>query len=168
MSKGFPVFVDQIKDRLKFFRNFLWFSEKRLSRSVKNKIANFQDGDDLSFTCNVCGKSVSAPIGMISIRECRSCHECGSTQRMRMVVHLLSMGLYGKSMATGCFPATKKLGMGMSDTPSIAVRLGRKLNYTNTFYHREPRLDITNLEPGVFGPLDFLISSDVFEPVFSH
>jgi hypothetical protein len=43
--------------------------------------------------------------------------------------------------------------------------LARKLGYVNTFYHREPRLDITDISPEHESSLDFLISTDVFEHV---
>jgi len=42
----------------------------------------------------------------------------------------------------------------------------KKINYINTFYHQEPRFDITApLSPKLEGTLDFLISTDVFEHI---
>lgn len=39
------------------------------------------------------------------------------------------------------------------------------MNFTNTFLHKEPRLDITKLREEEPGKLDFLIASEVFEHV---
>ena len=56
-------------------------------------------------------------------------------------------------------------GYGMSDSDIYALPLSRKLSYTNTFYHKEPRLDITALSREIYREADFVISSDVFEHV---
>jgi len=57
--------------------------------------------------------------------------------------------------------------MGLSDWHGYALRLARKFNYTNTYYHAEPRMDITNVPAALTASLDFLISSDVFEHIVS-
>jgi SAM-dependent methyltransferase len=62
------------------------------------------------------------------------------------------------------FPLAKDLaGIGLTDSPSIADRLVEQLNYTNTFYHQEPRIDIMDLTSGVDSAYDFIIASEVFE-----
>ena len=53
----------------------------------------------------------------------------------------------------------------MSDAEVYASRLGGKLSYTNTFFHRAPHLDITRIAESERGKCDFSISSDVFEHV---
>ena len=53
----------------------------------------------------------------------------------------------------------------MSDWEGYAKPLAEKFNYTNTFYHTEPKLDIVNIESHVLEKYDFLISSDVFEHI---
>jgi SAM-dependent methyltransferase len=60
-------------------------------------------------------------------------------------------------------------GLGMSDWDGYALTLSEKLSYVNTYYHQEPRLDITELPEAMIGTQDFVISSDVFEhiPVFA-
>jgi len=45
------------------------------------------------------------------------------------------------------------------------IVLAKKFNHLNTFYDREPRLDITSPPPDVRGMLDFIVSSDVLEHV---
>ena len=53
----------------------------------------------------------------------------------------------------------------MSDWCVYADLLAKKLDYQNTFYHCEPLLDICDPDPALFGTLDFLIATDVFEHV---
>lgn len=119
----------------------------------------------LSFRCNICGvdgEALRAGFG----RETASCAACGSTVRMRAVVHLLSQALFGRSLVTDDFPRAAHLhGIGLSDWTVYAERLARKLDYTNTFYHCEPQLDITDVPDERTGSCDFLISTDVFEHV---
>ena len=85
---------------------------------------------------------------------------------MRSIVHWLSMELFGASLPLPRFPADKSIrGLGMSDWDGYAVGLAEKLDYRNTFYDREPRLDITRIREADAGRYRFLISSDVFEHV---
>ena len=85
--------------------------------------------------------------------------------RARSVVHVLSMELFGASLSLSEFPARPEIrGIGLSDWPPFAERLARKLNYTNTYYHAEPRLDIlSDPDPQLVGTVDVLIASEVFE-----
>jgi len=53
----------------------------------------------------------------------------------------------------------------MSDWEEYAERLKHKLNYKNTYYHKEPQLDIISLPLDLEGKCDFIISTDVFEHV---
>lgn len=56
-------------------------------------------------------------------------------------------------------------GIGLSDWEGYAGRLPRKLGYVNTFYHQEPFLDITSVDPSRCEEYDFLISTDVYEHI---
>ncbi len=119
----------------------------------------------LTYRCNICGNIARTKVVALK-REEASCSSCGSTVRMRAIVRLLSLELFGESLALLDFPERPDItGMGMSDWEEYARPLSRKLNYTNTFYHQEPKLDITSIDPRLEGTLDFLISSDVFEHV---
>ena len=85
---------------------------------------------------------------------------------MRSVIGLLSQGLYGKLLPIDEFPQSPRVqGVGLSDWDVYARKLGDRIGYTNTFYHQEPRLDITNIGPERAGSCDFIISADVFEHV---
>lgn len=119
----------------------------------------------VAFRCNICGGSCRAPLPAVTGRETPSCYHCGSTLRQRSLVHLLSLGLFGKSLPIGDFPPTGARGVGMSDPENLARRLARKLDYRNTFFHREPRLDACNVDPEHEGRCDFVICSEVLEHV---
>ena len=117
------------------------------------------------FTCNVCGQKNRIPKTQFG-RETPSCSRCGSTVRMRAMVHTLSTELFGESLPATRFPKRKDVkGIGMSDWTGYAGVLAERLDYVNTFYHTEPRLDICDPDPDWFGTLDFILSSDVFEHV---
>jgi len=57
-------------------------------------------------------------------------------------------------------------GLGLTDSENYASRLKVKFNYQNTYFHREPRMDIAaNLPPEKVGIYDFVTSSEIFEHV---
>jgi SAM-dependent methyltransferase len=123
--------------------------------------------DTSGFRCNICGHhSVCAKEELQ--REKASCEGCGSSARNRAVIRALSLELFGKSLALPDFPPNRKLcGVGMTDWEGYAVRLAEKFSYTNTYYHAEPRLDLstTQLPDQFVAANDFVISSEVFEHV---
>ena len=119
----------------------------------------------LEFKCNICGNETVALLADLS-RESSSCMLCGSTVRMRAIVHVLSVELFGESLVLKDFPVRKEIrGIGMSDWPGYARTLAKKFSYINTYYHKQPMLDITRVDEEECGKLDFIISSDVFEHV---
>lgn len=74
--------------------------------------------------------------------------------------------LFGRSIALPDLPRHKDIvGIGLSDAKPYARRLAAALDYSNTFYHRKPRLDISNVPAERTGLYDFIIASDVFEHV---
>lgn len=121
--------------------------------------------NSVSFECNICKAKCTVASHLIG-REIASCKKCGSTVRMRSIIHLLSLELFAESIPLPDFPSRPLLqGIGMSDWGGYAKLLTRKLGYTNTFYHKEPRLDITAIDPAREKTLDFVISTDVFEHI---
>ena len=79
---------------------------------------------------------------------------------------LLSRKLFGRSLPVSKWPARPELrGAGMSDWHGYAEPLERLYDYKNTYYHKEPKLDIMSIRPEQKGSLDFLISSEVFEHI---
>ncbi len=128
-------------------------------------------GATVDFTCNVCGRdNRAAPLEQVENRECPSCAGCGSSLRMRSLMYILAVELFGQPRILPDFPVDRTItGLGMSDWDGYARRLASRLGYVNTFYHAEPRLDIANVPGKELGRHRFLISSDVFEhiPVFA-
>ncbi len=117
----------------------------------------------VSFTCNICGQANSVEKLQ---QEPSSCSGCGSNVRLRALVYMLSMELFGDPLTLPEFPRLKAIrGIGLSDQWSYSVTLAEKFHYTNTYYDREPRLDITAPHPDQYGTLDFILSSDVFEHI---
>lgn len=121
----------------------------------------------VTFTCNICGGRGEAFLERLD-REGASCKRCGSSVRWRSIVHVLSMELFGESLALEAFPRRPDIkGLGMTDWDGYAGPLARTLGYTNTFYHTEPKFDITSqdLDPAFTEAFDFVICSDVIEHV---
>ena len=120
--------------------------------------------DLLPFQCNVCGRMTSVPSSRLK-REEPSCR-CGSTLRTRSLIHVLTTELLGKSVPIPDIPMHSELvGIDMSGAAVYADKLDQCFNYTNTFLHKEPRLDVTAPEAHWFGSCDFVVSSDVLEHV---
>lgn len=124
-------------------------------------------GPRLDFQCNVCGHgNVRVPLGAVQNREAASCAGCHSSLRMRSVIHTLALELFGEPLMLPDFPVDRGLaGVGLSDWDRYAIPLSAKLGYTNTFYHQEPLLDITDVGERWLGRQRFVISSDVFEHI---
>jgi hypothetical protein len=99
-------------------------------------------------------------------RETPSCLGCSSTPRYRSIISLLSRELFGTTLALPDFPVRKDIrGIGLSDWDGYAQPLAARFNYTNTYFHKEPRLDITAIPPSWEGQFDFMISTEVFEHI---
>ncbi|MDP9148054.1 MAG: methyltransferase domain-containing protein [Acidobacteriota bacterium] len=85
---------------------------------------------------------------------------------MRAIIYMLALELFGEERLLPEFPRCAEVkGFGMSDAQCYATLLGEKVNYTNTFYDRQPYLDITESHTDQHGWYDFILSSDVFEHV---
>jgi SAM-dependent methyltransferase len=123
------------------------------------------DSQLIAFRCNVCGDECRAPMAQLQ-REIPSCLGCGSTVRMRGIIHLLTSELFGESLALPELPIRRDVtGIGLSDAEAYASRLSARLGYRNTFFHAEPRLDIAEVPADSPERYDFVIASDVFEHV---
>ena len=120
----------------------------------------------IRYVCNICKQANELPAVKFH-RELGQCTRCGSTPRFRGLMYALSLALFDKNMALPDFPARKDLrGVGISDWGGYAAPLEKKLSYQNTFFHCEPRLDITDpASTARVNNLDFLICSDVLEHV---
>lgn len=82
------------------------------------------------------------------------------------VVHVLQERLLELGKINGKTQVAKDVkGIGLSDWVGYASLLNNLYTYSNTYYHTDPQLDITNPTNEYVGRNDFLISSDVFEHV---
>ena len=132
-----------------------------LWRPVKTPV----DAETLVFRCNVCGGENDLPRTAFS-RETGICVHCRSTVRWRAILHILSVELFGESLALPDFPSLPELaGLGLSDWEGYALPLAGKLGYTNTYFDRAPRLDLTAIPPDLEDRFDFVVASDVLEHV---
>jgi SAM-dependent methyltransferase len=116
----------------------------------------------VSFTCNICGYYNEVEDFATEPATCA----CGSNVRLRALMHLLSMELFGSSLIVAQFPTLKAIrGLGLSDQSGYARILTEKFDYTNTFYDREPRFDIAEAHPRLAGAYDFILLADVLEHI---
>lgn len=115
-----------------------------------------------SFVCNICGAYNEVEVFRTEPPSCA----CGSNVRLRALIHLLSMDLFGQSLILTQFPKLKAIrGLGISDHQGYARILSDKFDYTNTFYDREPQFDFTEPHPQLSGAYDFILAADVIEHV---
>jgi len=116
------------------------------------------------FDCNICGIRNELRSG--DEREESSCCACGATLRYRSVALALSRAVFGLDLSLNEFPCLKGVcGLGISDSEIYARVLDHRFDYTNTFFHREPRFDLARPDERRFGQCDFVICSDVLEHV---
>ena len=119
----------------------------------------------VDFICNLCGTENRVAAAALS-REVPSCSACGSTVRFRSIAQLLVRELIGFDEMLPRLPRRADLiGLGLSDSGTYAGPLARTFAYTNTFFHQDPKLDITATPDHLAGRHDFVIASDVFEHV---
>jgi SAM-dependent methyltransferase len=117
------------------------------------------------FTCNVCGGTNHSD-GETADRERVICDFCRSSMRFRSIALVLSRVLFGADLKLRDFPSLRSVrGLGISDSETYCGSLSQRFSYTNTFYHREPTLDLCQPDEKEFGKYDFVICSDVLEHV---
>jgi SAM-dependent methyltransferase len=119
------------------------------------------------FNCNICGKHNSLQ-GKVRHRELYFCDDCGSCARFRGVVLAVQRFVLADEAKPLKAQKTRMSvrAIGMSDSLSYAPHLERLFSYTNTYYHMEPFVDVTNKENcDHYRDLDFIICSEVLEHV---
>jgi SAM-dependent methyltransferase len=122
-------------------------------------------GERIAFRCNLCGTRAQAPLSALT-RESPSCPRCGSTVRFRAIAHRVVHELTGETRPLPALAPRRDLaGLGLSDAACYANSLARVFAYENTWFHTEPRVDITRIDPARRGRYDFVVASDVFEHV---
>lgn len=153
-----------VSDRLRVLRGRL-IKGRRIPLSASAGSVGGDQFGILAYACNICGTANKRRMALLQ-REEPSCDGCGSTLRNRGVIHALSTSLFDDNLMISEFPHRADIvGWGMTDWDGYASRLAQRLSYTNTYYHKEPFLDITSVSDSNMATLDFLISSDVLEHV---
>jgi SAM-dependent methyltransferase len=124
-----------------------------------------------SFVCNICSAENRGLRLKDLDREAGRCEGCGSLVRLRSLIHLLSLHLFGEALAIGQWPENHEiLGYGISDWPKFSKYLGPKITYTNTQFDLDVAaaatvLDITKPPRAWFKTADFVICTEVLEHV---
>jgi len=118
-------------------------------------------------TCGIC--AAVYPIDTKgNFREGHLCLNCGASGRSQAIAYCLTHYVFKQDVALKDVTKQKRLRVvGLSDGPAYANILATKCNYTNTYYHTEPFLDITKPDSKDKGAYDALISADVFEHVIA-
>ncbi len=115
------------------------------------------------YKCNITGNTFDLEE---NDRSRDGCIAFGYNSRMRSICYLLSKELFKEIRILEEIEENKNIrGIGMSDSIWADV-CSKKFDYVNTFYHKEPKLDISNkYDVQKYNNLDFIISSDVFEHI---
>jgi len=99
-------------------------------------------------------------------REGPLCPKCNISGRASAIINALSNFVGQENIALVNHPLNKDVSIiGLSDSPRYAQYLADKYNYTNTYFHKEPYLDIRFPAEEHRGKYDVVISTEVFEHV---
>ena len=121
----------------------------------------------INATCGICGGVYSLD-KKGNFREGALCSDCGASGRSQAIAYALTHYVFQQDVALKKIQKNKKIKVvGLSDGPAYAAILADKCNYKNTYYHKEPFLDITNPDTRIIGQYNALISADVFEHVLA-
>lgn len=113
--------------------------------------------------CALCGTKNTPGIPE---REGMKCRNCGATWRVRATALAVVQNLTGRTEPlASVLPNMSFRGIGISDHYVLAGFLSSKFDYTNSFLHRFPQVDICDPPQGLVGSLNFVICSDVLEHV---
>lgn len=135
----------------------------RSARWVRDRIRH--GGERLQFQCNLCGRGTSFAREQLD-REVTSCGWCGSTIRFRALLYVFARAAYGQTLPAPHLPRRPDLSvLGFSDHPVYGRRLARLGNYSNSWYHQEPKRDLADLASFDGRTYDCLVCSDVLEHV---
>lgn len=119
----------------------------------------------IDYRCNICGAANSRMYRRLH-RELPDCVRCGSSPRMRGLIHALGLALFGRSAPLPSWPERPDLrGLGFSDNDVYATPLSWKTSFVNTFLDQEPKLDLLSDDWRSYKRVDFLVCAEVLEHV---
>ncbi len=118
------------------------------------------------FKCPICNTINEVDNGDFTKfeRETPSCVGCASSTRQRSLVKAIYEE-YGDYAGNQTLDRKRLIGIGISDWEGLSQALSDKFEYVNTFFHKHPHVDITDVSIFQQEVADFLICSDVLEHV---
>ena len=92
------------------------FALEQLDPPISAPIINEAEDRRLTFCCNICGAmNTDVALNLVSEREAPSCKKCGSSLRVRSVIHALTSEIFGESLPLLSAPISKSIrGVGLS------------------------------------------------------
>lgn len=140
-------------------------------RTNDNTASNIDENEieaPINALCPVCGVTYILDSAKHS-REGGLCPDCGASGRAQAIAYHLSLLLVGEVVPLALHQTNNdKSIIGLSDGRVYAEILERKYSYLNTFFHRDPLLDITKPQEEYISSADILISTEVFEHVIGE
>ena len=132
------------------------------TQQLKEKTMN---AEVVETTCPICAGKYNLDVGQ-EHREGPLCTQCNASGRASAIIHYVCQIAYGNDTPlVNQLPKKSFSVVGLSDGPRYAGLLDEKFTYVNTFYHKEPFLDITAPSADYNNQYDLLISTEVFEHV---
>lgn len=122
-----------------------------------------EESESIEFTCNICGNTTTELKENLT-REKASCFHCKSSIRLRAIAFLLTKVLSIHRVTIDQLPKLKDIKcIDLSGWFKFEKYFGEIVSYKNTFFHKEPKLDINNPAEKWHDSANILISSEVFE-----
>jgi len=128
------------------------FSLNPLRREITARTSN----------CALCGSNLNWTTESI---ESVVCDGCQCTKRCEAVARaiLTSLGYPPNATLESIAPDLSRIGLGISDDWRLALRLANRFDYTNSFLHRYPFLDLAHPPDLCKEFFEFIVCSDVLE-----
>ncbi|MFV0291864.1 MAG: methyltransferase domain-containing protein [Paracoccus sp. (in: a-proteobacteria)] len=116
-------------------------------------------------TCPICATLYDLRSD-INTRERVMCPSCGASGRSSAIVLHTCRTIYGNPAPLARQDPRKTIRIvGLSDAMVYAKPFAEYFDYTNTYYHKDPILDIRNPAEAYRDSADLIINSEVFEHV---
>lgn len=119
----------------------------------------------MRWSCILCGSAHRGP-ALPAERDGIPCSGCGSAwlHRALGLVILKGLGLPIVPLSS-LAPDLSRRGLGISDAFPLAAILGGRFDYTNSWYHRFPKVDLTSVPAELRAEFEFVVCSEVLEHV---
>jgi hypothetical protein len=112
--------------------------------------------------CSICDEIVKF---VAASTEDVACNSCNATMRAQMIHSAVLQGLgYPLNVRRNSIsPDMSRVGLGISDDWRLARALAFLFNYTNSYLHQFPNVDLCSPPPNCFEYFEFISCSDVLE-----